>query len=444
MSIAGNVLSILDKYEYLVDDRIGIIKQLREIRKEAGTPGFIYLSAETCNLRVFNPDLRHETFWGAGVAADRTRAAAKAMGEAVERYSAANYAADRFPLASIRSASFNCVASEEFALFSAQQYREARFPFSPFHEETVVRWVPALDLFAGETTHVPAAMTFLPYIGMDNRGERSISPQMSTGLACHTSLTRAALAAACEVIERDAIAITWQAKLSWPHIRLDTLSTRNADLVARLKRPGVSVILLYLDMDHGIPVFLSAMTSTVPDAPALVIAAAAHLNPEVAVEKSLEELAQTWTWAQRAKATRQMFRPGSQWKHVVDPESHAAMYFDHATARLAKFLFTSRRKMAFQELANLSAENPSHDLRVLVQKLHAINHKILLVDVTSEDVRSLGIFVVRALIPGFHPLFMDHRFRALGGSRLWEVPQRLGYPGITRIRGDNPYPHPFA
>jgi ribosomal protein S12 methylthiotransferase accessory factor len=51
--------------------------------------------------------------------------------------------------------------------------------------------------------------------------------------------------------------------------------------------------------------------------------------------------------------------------------------------------------------------------------------------------------VVRALIPGFNPLFMGHHIRALGGERLWSVPQKLGYSGVNRATGDNPYPHPY-
>jgi ribosomal protein S12 methylthiotransferase accessory factor len=444
MIAAADTPSILDKYDDLVDDRTGIIRHVCEIRREAGTPGFVYLSAETCNLKVLNPDLPQGTFWGAGVAADRTRAAAKAVGEAVERYCAAQYAANGLPLTSVKSAPFDCVRPEEFALFSSEQHQDPRFPFLPFCEETPIRWVPTLDLLTGATKYVPAAMVFLPYVGKKDCQERLICPQMSTGLACHTSLTVAALSAACEVIERDAIAITWQAMLAWPQIRLETLTARNADLVDRLRRPEASVHLLFLEMDHGIPTFLSAMRSTVPDAPALVIAAAAHLDPEVAVQKSLEELAQTWTWAQREKATRPKFAPGAQWEHVIDPETHAATYFDQTTARRGQFLFGSRRRLAFQDIADLSVEHPADDLRFLVHRLHAISHRVFLADVTSEDVRGLGLHVVRALIPGFHPLFMGHRFRALGGTRLWTLPQQLGHRGIAPGRSDNPHPHPFA
>jgi ribosomal protein S12 methylthiotransferase accessory factor len=64
-------------------------------------------------------------------------------------------------------------------------------------------------------------------------------------------------------------------------------------------------------------------------------------------------------------------------------------------------------------------------------------------DLTSSDVGNLGLAVVRAVIPGFHPLHMGFKTRALGGQRLWSVPQRLGYPGISLESGDNPAPHPY-
>ncbi len=66
-----------------------------------------------------------------------------------------------------------------------------------------------------------------------------------------------------------------------------------------------------------------------------------------------------------------------------------------------------------------------------------------LVDLTTEDVRPLGLRVTRAVVPGFHPLVLGHRRRALGGRRLWEVPGKLGYPGRSPEQGDNPLPHPY-
>jgi ribosomal protein S12 methylthiotransferase accessory factor len=93
-------------------------------------------------------------------------------------------------------------------------------------------------------------------------------------------------------------------------------------------------------------------------------------------------------------------------------------------------------------MKDLSTGDPGTDLRLLCERVRAVDHQVLLADLTTEDVRPLGLTVVRAVIPGFHPLCMGHTIRPLGGKRLWEVPRRLGYGGVTRDQGDNPTPQP--
>ena len=53
------------------------------------------------------------------------------------------------------------------------------------------------------------------------------------------------------------------------------------------------------------------------------------------------------------------------------------------------------------------------------------------------------ITMARGTVPDDHPLCMGYDRRAVGGTRLWEMPQKLGYRGITPGSGDNPSPHPF-
>ena len=80
------------------------------------------------------------------------------------------------------------------------------------------------------------------------------------------------------------------------------------------------------------------------------------------------------------------------------------------------------------------------DLATLAERVAAIGHRVLVADLTSDDVAECGMRVTRTLVPGFHPLFTGHRIRPLGGTRLCGVPERLGLdvqPGI------NPAPHPF-
>ena len=110
---------------------------------------------------------------------------------------------------------------------------------------------------------------------------------------------------------------------------------------------------------------------------------------------------------------------------------------------MARFLFESDRRVTFDEIPNLATGDPVADVRVMVERVRSIGERVIVTDLTTSDVAGLGISVVRAVIPGFHPLHIGHRLRALGGARLWQVPQQLGFRGITPVSGDNPAPHPY-
>ena len=154
--------------------------------------------------------------------------------------------------------------------------------FVPFEDSTPVRWAPAVDLLCRETWHVPAAMVYVPYIYHRGQGDSPIAQSISTGLACHCSYAEAAITAICEVIERDAFTITWQAMMAHPKIRVESLSARNRDLVSRFERAGYTVTLFDMTTDVGVPTVLAVSQGTLPDAPPLVPAGSSSLDPEEA------------------------------------------------------------------------------------------------------------------------------------------------------------------
>ncbi len=432
--------SLFDVAEYLVDDRVGIIREVREEPNDAGSPDFFCFFASACDTSAISRYKNAGIPGGGGASTEREIAMAKAIGEAVERYCATIYDAQDFPLTSFESAPFPCVQPGEFALYSREQYARPDFPYVPFENHTPVRWAPAHDLTNGKTCHVPVPMIFLSY--RYENGEKPIAQSVSTGLACHVDSNRAAVSAICEVIERDAFTITWQAKVPRPQIRIRTLSDHNRDLVRRFERTGGAVTLLYLPMDHGVATVLAVLRSEAHEAAPLVFAASADLDPERAVRKSLEELAHTRLFSQWARNHLSRLVPGPRYENVVTLHDHGNLYCDPLNTELTDFLFAPRQ-IDFQEMENLSTGDPEQDLQTLHDRIRAVGHRLILADVTSEDVRGLGLSVIRAVIPGFHPLFFGHTIRALGGMRLWKVPQKLGYAGITPEGGDNPAPHPF-
>ncbi len=432
---------LIDLYDDLVDPHVGIVQTVEEVPREIGSPDFHHFAGRACNTAAFS---RHANFRNTGGASvNRDIALAKAIGEAVERYCSALYEIEELPLVSYEDAPFPCVAPDSFALYSPEQYERPGFPWTPFDESTPVRWTPALDLATGQPCHVPAAMVYVPYFFYQGTGDAPIVQPISTGLACHSSPAEAAISGICEAVERDAFTITWQAMISAPQLRVETLSDENYNLVERFESTGSSVVVLNITMDVGIPTFLSVLRSTAPEAPALVFAAATDLDPEKAVRKSLEELAHTRRYSQQIKARMPRMVPDPEHTNVKDQIAHLNFWTDQANAPLADFIFASPVRQDFSRIENRATGDPQRDLQILVEMVQAVNHRVLIADVSTPDIEALGLTVVRAVIPGFHPLFMGFGIRGLGGTRLWEVPQKLGYKGIARETGDNPEPHPY-
>ena len=431
------LLGVLDA---VIDERVGIVRQIELVPREAGAPDFFHVAGKACNTAAF---VRQTNFANTGGAsAELDVAVAKAVGEAVERYASAIYDHDDLPLFSRVEAPFPCLIPEEFALYSARQYETPDFPWVRFLDTTPVRWTKGTDLTTGQTCGVPAAMVFMPYQYYCQSGEVPIAQPISTGLAAHLGWSRAAVSAICEVIERDAFTITWQGGLARAQLRVETLSDRNYDLVERFERTGSAVTILDITTDIGIPTVLSVLQSTADHAPALVVAAAADPDPEHAVRKSLEELAHTRRYSQQVKDQVPRLAPGDH-KKVVGQVDHLNYWCDHANAERAEFLFRSSTRIDFDDLPSPATGDPERDLRMLVASISRVGHRTVVCDLTTPDVAELGFSVVRAVVPGFHPLFMGFENRALGGCRLAEVPRRLGCTRIETELGDTALPHPY-
>ena len=103
----------------------------------------------------------------------------------------------------------------------------------------------------------------------------------------------------------------------------------------------------------------------------------------------------------------------------------------------------SSSRVDFDDLPNLATGHAARDVDVLVERIARVGHQVLLADLTTPDVAEVGFSVVRAVVPGFHPLFMGFTLRALGGRRLAEVPDRLGRAGCSLEQGDSGLPHPY-
>ncbi|NZD65309.1 YcaO-like family protein [Rhizobium sp. WYCCWR 11290] len=122
-----------------------------------------------------------------------------------------------------------------------------------------IPWCSGLDILSGGSVFVPWWL-----VGLDHRGERPPGfEQSSDGLASGNTPSEAVLHGLCELVERDAWALT---QLKSPErlkeSRIDPASFGDAviDVMTdRISRAGMKLLLLDMTTDIGVPAFLAVI-----------------------------------------------------------------------------------------------------------------------------------------------------------------------------------------
>jgi len=421
----------------LVNPRLGIIHDLTELQVNPGDPELHFYAAQLPNLEAWTGFPFEERSSAAGLT--RSHSVMAALGEAVERYSTAIALSERTDLvwATYRELGDVAIDPSTFATYAPKQYVNG-YPFSPANPDTPMRWVPAMSLTQGRQVYVPAQYVFLPFDPLP--GEPVLMYHTSTGSACGASFSEAAISGLCEVIERDAFMIHWQCKIPAPKVDLGSNATVWDEFRSRYSRKGITYHVWDYTTDIEVPVYFVAVTEDRPTSVTLAVGAAARPDPSAAVRKALMESVQTRVWLRQMSRSAGL-RQISDWKDVRTFEDHVHLWGSPDMLQHAEFLLKSPNR------APIRPDSPRRTVREqlaeLVHKLALTQLEAIVVDITPEDIRSLGLTVVRALIPGCIPLSSDHRFEPLGGRRLYAVPPKLGHKAPTKISDFNPVPHPF-
>jgi ribosomal protein S12 methylthiotransferase accessory factor len=369
-----------------------------------------------------------------GTGRTRAEAAAAAVGEAIERYSA-GYVPRGLMVASARDLGEDAVPPERFALFSARQYRSPGFPFRPFTCETRVAWVEGRELQSGRRVFVPAELAYLGSAAVE--GERPIAHSTSNGLACAEAEDRAVVTGLFELLERDAFMIVWAGRLSLPRIDSAGIGSR---LRETFDRTGLQYAGIDLSVFHDMPAVLGVVRAPAGFLGAVGVGAAAASTIERAWWKALAE-----AFAVRAAGAKLSLLAGATPPDRVETfDDHILRYAGHDHAAATDFLDASGERTPPTEVAELVTGSTSDAIAALCKRVEAAGSSAYAVDVTSPDVAGLGLKVIRTVAPGLCALDASHSARYLGGRRLYEAAAELGIRAAALREDDlNADPHPF-
>jgi ribosomal protein S12 methylthiotransferase accessory factor len=376
--------------ELTFDERVGPIASVGEIES---FPVPYYLS--TLNGTPFSDaDVPEHA---AGVGLDWDPAFMKALGEALERYSAAVYresAFERNPTNPIDSTRFIA-------------------PDGAVDTDLVQRWHPARNLETGDAVELPAELVVFP------PPERRIRPAITTGLGLGNGGVEALLSGLYEVIERDAAMLSWYSTFEPLGLAVDDEGFET--LAARARSEELTATALLLTQDVDVPVVASCVHRE-GEWPRFAAGMAADFDPEAAARDALEEAIQNWLELRRMGPDRAADEPGAI-GHYADFPTTAREFVDPETTIPA---------------TSVGPEAPPDgeaELDALVDRVTEAGLNAYGARVTPRDVASLGFEAVRVVVPEAQPLFTNDPYF---GERAESVPESLGF----QPRPDRDH-HPF-
>jgi ribosomal protein S12 methylthiotransferase accessory factor len=424
-----------------VDESTGLIRWVFDIPIEPGEPRVFNASIKMAEITRYNPQPCYDNNGGSGLTREQARSAA--IGEGLERYCCSVFHPSELICGSVSELSrdFNLRRPSQFALFHPDQ--PGRYPESA--EDTPVAWTWGWSLHRQEPVLVPACLVYMPYFPcFAERGERVVGPAVSTGLACADSLEEAVLRGIYESVERDAFMVTWCNRLSVSHVKIESHPKLQELYQHRLRRDKLRYVLLRTTTDIPLASFLCLLIDERRTPTMICAGAATDLDPVRAAGKAMTEAVQTREWAKFLGRGRRKFQFAADFSDIRDFEDHVALYAYGDMLHAVEFLLENSNGGIADCWDSESTGSAAGDLEKTISILAGLNLEIIALDLTTPDVAECGYRVTRAIVPELQPLDADYLHRFMGGRRLYEVPEKMGYKsGPTTIETLNPNPHPF-
>ncbi len=384
-----------------------------------------------------------------GVGRDLASARAAAIGEALERYAAV---VCELSLRSRADLDVETVlTAADFSLLHPDQVAAHPAVFASVYGDDAD--------YAEVFSLVDNAPAWVPHELVGLRGEGGLGT--SSGLAAHATMLRALLRATEELVERDALMVSWLHSVPGRQV---ALPGRYTDDVAALGGQVTCIDATPAYSPH--PVALVAGSLSLRGTARYSLGAACRSTWEAAVEKAYLE------WVQGVFFVGAYLgqHPGLRFDSYDDVDSFDAhaVYYTTAPREWANVALLHGRSAppppacpgrdgghsprppqaarAGAGGASRSAgrhTSTAEELERLVTHLAAAGVRLWYRDLTTVDLRQLGMHAVRVLSPDLTPIFCHPRMPFLGG-RTADVLWRYPWAESVELRYPNPMPHPLG
>ncbi|WP_163505188.1 YcaO-like family protein [Fodinicola acaciae] len=364
---------------------------------------------------------------------DPDRAKLLAAMEALERYCSMVHDPRSWRLGSGRKWGDRALDLTRVPRCSAAELRHPACPIRTPDPDADIRWVSALRLDTQSEVLVPAVMV---HLGVDLIPGENFWLPISTGCAAHESIPAATVNAICEVIERDAIALTWLQRLSLPPLEDSCLSAATTELVHWCQTRGITTYLFDATTDLHVPTVYCLQTASHDQRAAQLVGCSTDFEVSAAAHRAVLE-------AMAARSAVHHHTSPRRYADYTDIMDGAALLARRARRPAFRFLLDGVRDRAPSRPVSPAADTVAQRYRFLVDTLSSKNMPAYGVDLSTREATALGISVVRVVIPDLQPLSLTPLAQYRAHPRLFTAPPAMGFPARS-MSELNPWPQPVA
>jgi ribosomal protein S12 methylthiotransferase accessory factor len=357
-----------------------------------------------------------------------------AISEAMERYSALVFGQREFLTASARELGDEALDLDTVPRCSPRELRRPGCPLGPADAAAGIRWVPAVELGTGRDVYLPSVMVDL---GCRRLAAERFWLPISTGCATHVTVEAALVNAICELIERDAIALTWLQKLPLPLLDRKCYGASVHDMTQWCADRGIETYLFDATTDIGVPTVYCVQLADAEYQAAQVVGCATDLDVAAAAERALLE-----AMGMRGHLHAEPAVPRRYSDYNAASDGATAMARRSRRPAFA-FLFEGLADRAIRapELSCLGSD--TERLTYLVRRLAEKGMAAYAVEISSRELISIDHCAVRVVIPGLQPMSLRPLAQYRAHRRLYDGPARMGMRVLAESQL-NPWPQPVS
>ena len=412
------ILNILgEEYKGLTEifsDKFGIINAILERHELDKYNLYMYqcLSANTVDL--FNLS-REVSSGGLGVNETKKISMTSCLAEALERYCMSYIPEEEIIKAKKKELKKDHIFND-FFIYSKEQYKSLSIFLDPNKEE--IEWTKIYSINNKKVfKYWPASLIYLPF-----DLNKPVAETTSTGMAAGFTLKECIQSGLLELIERDALMINFMQRLNPPEIDIKTIGGYNKKLIQKIKNEyHIKIYKLYSDIE--VPIYLSIIYKNENKNIHYGIGACANLDSDYAINKSLKECLFTYFYSLNIMNVRQ------------DNPNKIKTLYEHFLyyqgSNFSNLLFNSPKINYKKETVTFNS---------LIDKLQQNNINVYYKELTTDDIKTTGIKVVKVIAPSLIDLNKSHLYPRLGATRFFSVPRKLRLNYKEKLTD---MPHPF-